>query len=88
MQRDYRYTLGESIKNELLKLMMDVFRANSNVAKSTYILSARESIELIRLLLRLTKDLKQIPLGEFVSANTYIESIGKQLTAWNKYVKN
>ena len=86
MQRDYRFTLGESMKNELLKLMMNVFRANSVTEKREYIHSARENLELIRLLLRLSHDLKQTPLKDFVMANTLIDSMGKQLTAWHKSV--
>jgi len=87
MQRDYRFTLGESMKNELIKLMMNVFRANSVIEKRDYIQAARECLEIVRLLLRLSHDLKQVSLKEYVLATTYIESIGKQLTAWHKSVK-
>ncbi len=41
--------------------------------------SAREKLETIRLILRLTKDLKQISLDEFVSLSEKIENISKQL---------
>ena len=85
MQRDYRYTLGESIKNELVALMLNIFRANCREQKRDLIIQARENLEIVRLLLRLINELRQISLKEFISANEKIESISKQLVAWEKW---
>jgi hypothetical protein len=43
----------------------------------------RENVEVVRLLLRLLQDLKQIGLNEFVSANEKLESVSKQMAAWS-----
>ena len=84
MQRDYRFTLGESMKKELIDLIVNIYRANCRVAKRDLLEKARENLEVIRLLLRLANDMRQISFKEFVSANDNMESISKQLTAWHK----
>ncbi|NDV46378.1 four helix bundle protein [Paludibacter sp. 221] len=87
MQRDYRYTLGESMKKELMTLLQNIYRANCATHKKELLATARENVEVIRLQFRLCNDLNQFPLRDFVRANEYIESLSKQLTAWERSVK-
>ena len=86
--KDYKYTLGENIKKEALEMIANVYRANSTERKAPFIQKARENAEVVRLYLRLVKDLKQINLKRFVQLNEAIESVSKQLTAWQKYANN
>ena len=68
-----------------MALILDIFRANSSKDKRYILLeSAREKLETIRLLLRITKDLKQISLKDFVPLSEKIENISKQLVGWQK----
>ena len=60
--REYKYTLGEDLKREILNLVILIYRANSREDKGVVIAEARERVELIRLLIRLVKDLQQINL--------------------------
>lgn len=82
--KEYKYTVGEKLKNETLEMIMNIYRANSRAEKRGLIQSSRENIEVIRLLLRLTKDLKQIDLNKFVNINKKIEEVSKQLAGWQK----
>ena len=82
--REYKYTIGESIKKETIEMIINIYRANSNYAKKPLIQAARENAEVIRLLFRLLKDLKQINLEKFVEINAKLESVSKQLSAWQK----
>ena len=82
--REYKFTIGESIKKETINMITNIFRANSSYSKRAIIQSARENVETIRLFLRLLKDLKQIDLKKFVYLNEKIESVSKQLSAWQK----
>ncbi|MCD4697294.1 MAG: four helix bundle protein [Bacteroidales bacterium] len=82
--REYKFTVGEKLKNETLALIVLVYRANSAMSKADIIQEAREQIELIRLLIRLLKDLKQVSLKSFVMINKQIENVSKQLTGWQK----
>jgi len=83
--REYKYTLGESIKKEAIEMITDIYRANSAFDKKPHIQKAREKIETIRIFFRLVKDLKQISLKKFVDTNEKVENVSKQLTAWGKF---
>jgi hypothetical protein len=61
-----------------------IFRANSRKDKEQVLQEARESIEVIRLFIRLMKDMHQISLKRFVQVNTKVEDVSKQLTGWQK----
>lgn len=80
--KEYKYTIGEQVRNEIIALVLNIYRANSKQDKQKEIADARENIETVRLLTRILKDLKQIGLERFVSLNEKIESISRQLTAW------
>jgi len=84
--REFKYTVGESLKKETLDLITLIYRANSAKEKAETIRLAREKIEVIRLFIRLMKDLRQISLKKFVQINKKVESVSKQLTGWRKSV--
>ncbi|MFA5431340.1 MAG: four helix bundle protein [Candidatus Paceibacterota bacterium] len=85
--REYKFTLGESIKKETMDLIKNIYRANSSINKKQLIEVARENIEMIRLDLRMLKDFKQLNLRKFVFLNEKIEVISKQLVAWKNSSK-
>ena len=83
--RDYKYTLGENIKKEVVDLIGNIYFCNKEIiGRKDRIIVAQKNTETIRLYLRLIKDLKQINLKKFIVLNEQIESISKQLTAWQK----
>ena len=82
--KEYKYTVGESIKNETLELIMLIYRANSKQNRREMIQDAREKVEVIRLYIRLMKDLQQISIKRFVQVNIQLENVSKQLTGWKK----
>jgi hypothetical protein len=53
--RDYKYTVGESLKKETIELLTLIFRANRKTDKQLVLQEARERIEVIRLFIRLMK---------------------------------
>ena len=82
--REYKYTVGESIKKETIELLTLIFRANTRTDKAQVLQEARERIEVIRLFIRLMKDMRQISLKRFVQVNQRVEEVSKQLTGWQK----
>jgi hypothetical protein len=82
--REFKYTVGESLKNETLALITLIYRANSRKDKFQVLQEARERIEVIRLFIRLLKDLKQINLKKFVLINKQVENVPEANKAWNK----
>ncbi len=67
--KEYKYTIGESLKKETVELITLIYRANSKQDKYDILQTAREHIEVIRLFIRLVIDLKQISLKKFVNVN-------------------
>jgi len=82
--REYKYTIGQDLKKQTTEMILNIYRANSTTNKSEVIQKARENIEVISLFMRLLKDLKQVNIKKFVQINELIESVSKQLTAWQK----
>ena len=82
--KEYKYTVGESLKKETIELIMLIYRANSRPDKQSVLQTARENIEVIRLLIRLMHDLHQISLQKFVTVNQHVENVSKQLAGWQR----
>jgi hypothetical protein len=85
--REFKYTLGERLKNETIDMITHIYRANTLSDKFDTLQKARENIEIIRVYMRLLKDLKQVGLKKFVDINERIENVSKQLTGWQKHSK-
>ena len=79
VQRDYRYTLGETLKRDLITILTLIYRANANRQKVEIIVEAREKLVAVKL-----HDLKQLSLKNYANASLMTESISKQLSAWQK----
>jgi hypothetical protein len=88
MKRDYRYSLGEKIKQECVDLTVMVYSANACDDKEPYIKEARRLIEVIRVQMRLLRDLGQIAIKHTAQIEFSIADITKQLDAWHKAAMN
>ena len=88
MQREYRYTLGESMKRELTDLLVCIYKANAVRQKVPVLQEAREHVVVVKLQVRILADLRQISLRQYASIAEQIESVSKQLTAWQKSCDN
>jgi hypothetical protein len=85
--KEFKYTVGESLKKETIELITLIYRANSRSDKQATLQTAREHIGVIRLLIRLMKDMQQISLKRFVEVNKQVENVSKQLAGWQKSQK-
>jgi hypothetical protein len=77
--------VGESLKKETIDLLILIYRVNTRQDKSAVLLDAKERIEVIRLLIRLMKDLHQISIKNFVAINTIVEEVSKPLRVIFKF---
>ncbi len=86
--REYKFSLGEKMKQASLDLLIDVYKANKSRKESriSHIENARQSVEILRLLLRISKDLNLLGTKGFLEINLQIQDLSKQLTAWQKYM--
>ena len=88
-QRDYRYTLGQELKQELINLLVLIYRANSSRDKAIILSQAREGIEKVKIYVRLLRDLRQIGQDKYATLADEMGSISKQLAKWHtRYANN
>ena len=85
--REYKYTVGEELKRDTIKLLSLIYRANSKRDKQEVLQEAREHIEIIRLFIRVMHDMHQISMKKYVHINQKVENVSKQLTGWQKSLK-
>lgn len=85
--KEYKYTVGETLKKETIDFLTLIYRANSRHDKAETLQATREQIEVIRLMIRLMKDMRQITLQQFVQINQTVENVSKHLNGWQKASK-
>ena len=86
LSREYKFTVGEKLKNETLELLLQIYKANLSREKEIHIDRCRENTEAVRLLIRLLHDLRQISIKRMIVLNVLIENVSKQLSGWKKSV--
>jgi hypothetical protein len=80
-KREFKYTLGEQLKQEAIGLICTITKANMIREKKMLLEQARGQVETLRILLRLSKDLHLVSLEKFVTGvyRIYIET-----TRWTR----
>ena len=87
-QRDYRYTIGQELKKEVMDLLVLIYRTNSTREKAPILAEARESMERVKIYVRLLRDLHQIGTDKYATLADEMGSISKQLAKWHsKYTQ-
>lgn len=83
--REYKFTLGERLKNEATEVLVAIFEASQSKDKNkaVAIQKALNSLEKCRLFIRILKDLNIWGISKQANLNQKIESISKQLTQWS-----
>ncbi len=83
--KEYKYSLWDKIKNEIIDLITSIYRANSSFEdRLKNIKKAREQVEVLKLYFRVSKDLRIISLPNYADLALKIESLSKQLYNWEK----
>ena len=88
LHRDYKYTLGEKLKNTLIDLMVEIYKAHLATDKLEDVQMCRRQVVAIKIYLRLLHDLKQLSVKRFAILADKMDIISRQLTAWHKSVEN
>lgn len=82
--REYKFTLGQKIKDELIELVILIYRANSAIDKKQHIESILERVQAIQLLMRLSHDMKILSRRHYAALSEMTDSLGKQAQGWLK----
>lgn len=80
--KEYKYTLGQDMKRDALQLVRSIYRANKAKDKKEHLEHFLDEFELLKLELRLCKDLKILSIKKQAEFTELMESIGKQITGW------
>ncbi len=82
--REYKYSLGQKIKDEVIELVVLIYRANSTQNKTVHIDALLERLQVVEFLLRLCHDMKLMTTKDYASIVEMTESLGKQANGWKK----
>ena len=82
--REYKFTLGQKIKDELIDLVILIYRANSAIDKKQHIESILERVQAIQLLMRLSHDMKILSRRHYAALAEMTDSLAKQAQGWLK----
>ena len=82
--REYKYTLGQKIKDELIELVVMIYRANSATDKVRHIESIVERVQAIQLMLRLSHDMKILSRRHYAALSEMTDDLARQAQGWLK----
>ena len=82
--REYKYTLGQKLKDEVLDLILYIYRANSTEERQPYIAAILERIQVVEVMLRLSHDMRLLTRGHYAGLSEMTDSLARQAQGWYK----
>ncbi len=82
--RNFRASMGEQIRVECVCILTLVARANAARDKAPHLEALLESLHVIEILIRLSKDKRFISVAQYATVIECTGSIGKQANGWRK----
>lgn len=82
--KEYKYGLGEKIKNVCLELLDEVIIANSEENKTPFLKKTNQIVDRLRIYVRLCYSLKVIGGRKYEVLSKYIDEIGRMAGGWLK----
>ena len=83
--REYRYSLGQKIKEIASELLDLIVVANSEENKGPYFPKIKIRVERLRIQIRVAYDLKIIKTKRLEFLNKLLEEISKQISGWENW---
>lgn len=82
--KSQRFVLGQRIENTVLEILKGIIQANQESNKLPYLKQVSIDLDKLRILVRLSKDLKFINIRQYRFVAEKINEIGKILGGWMK----
>lgn len=82
--KSQRFVLGQHIENTILQVLKGIIQANSERKKLPYLKQTSVELDKLRILVRLSKDLRFISIRQYGFAAKKINEIGRMLGGWMK----
>jgi hypothetical protein len=84
LNKALKYSVGSKLLDESLELMTLLYRASTRSDKLPSLDHAKESVQLIRVLIRILVDTKGIEKKKYLELSRRVDNISKQLNGWHK----
>ena len=82
--KSQRFVLGQRIENTILRILEGIIDANQERNKLSYLKQTSVELDKLRILIRLSKDLRFISIRQYGFGAGKINEIGKMLGGWIK----
>ncbi len=84
LPRDCRYSMGQELRDKIMQIIVQVYRANRTRRKLPAITRMRESLVEAQVYLRLMCDMHYISERRYIDLMDQTVDISKQLGAWSR----
>ena len=85
--RSEKFVLGERIEHASIDLLEGIIIANQKKEKQASLVEASVKLDILRIFIRLSKDLRLLDLKKYETLSGHIVEIGRMLGGWIKYEK-
>lgn len=82
--REYKYTLGQKLKDEIIELVVTIYKANSAKDKAQHIEMVLERVQVVQLMIRLSHDMRILPRRHYTDLAEKTDSLARQAQGWLK----
>ena len=82
--REFKFTLGQRLRDEVIELLVLIYRANSQKDKAPVISELLERILVVELLVRLCHDLRILTRKHYAALVQMTVSLARQAEGWKK----
>ena len=82
--KSQRFVLGQQIENAILDILTGIMVANAARDKTPVLSRVSMTLDTLRILIRLSKDLDFISVKQYTFAAERVNEIGKMLGGWMK----
>lgn len=81
--RDFKYSLGDKLRNECIELVIFIYKANTlRQQRKEHLQQILERVQVIELMLRLSKDLRLFNVAAFSEIVLLTDSLARQAQGW------
>jgi len=81
--KDFKYSLGDKIRNECIELVVFIYKANTmRQQRREHLFQILERVQVIELMLRLAKDLRLFNVAAFSETILLTDSLARQAQGW------
>lgn len=81
-RKDFKYSLGDKIRNECVDLVVLIYKANSTSDKAALIEKIIEKVNVVELLVRLSKDMHLMSIESYSEIVALTDSLLRQAAGW------